>query len=325
MALVSFVKMKQDLPLITVRKLTFIISALLLFTSITLYATKGLNLGVDFKGGINTVVRLQEGSNIPSLRSKLGTLGIGEIGIQSFGSAKDYLITVPNQEDIDSGANQEAVAAVHRAIGSSLIEVLSTEVVGPSVSAELFKAGLYATLFSLLAIAVYIAFRFEWRFAAAALAALIHDVITTIGFFALMGFEFNLGTIAAILTIAGYSINDTVVVFDRVREELRRYHKKPVPEILNLALNRTLSRTIVTSITTLLALLALTLFGGPVIFGFSVALIWGVLIGTYSSIFVATPLLLLFNLRPESLMKTPSDKDGESSLKKKLRAAEESQ
>jgi len=222
-------------------------------------------------------------------------LGLGEVSLQEFGQPTDVLIRIQRQDGGEK-AQQEAVNTIKAALGSS-VEYRRTEFVGPKVSDELFWDGLTAVGLAILAILIYIWFRFEWQFGLGAVVALSHDVITTIGIFALMGFEFNLSTVAAVLTIAGYSINDTVVVFDRVRENLRKYKKMPFPELLNNSINQTLSRTVITSVTTMLALLALYLLGGEVIRDFSFAMIWGVLIGTYSSICLAVPILLNLNIK----------------------------
>ena len=315
--LVRMFQLSDEIQLIGWRRLTVLISSFLVLASIGLYSFVGLNLGVDFQGGIKVSVRYEAPPNISEIRSQVDALNLGPSTVQQFGKETDVLIVLPVQEG-DENANQAAVAALKASLGDSVSEYLSTEAVGPTISAELFRAGMIATVLALLSIAGYVAFRFEWRFALGALTALTHDVITTIGLFCLLQLEFNLATVAAILAIAGYSINDTVVVFDRVREELRKYRERSVESILNLALNRTLARTVVTSITTLLALIALCVFGGPVIRDFSIALMWGVLIGTYSSIFLATPMLLFFKLRRESLDKPDPSKDGEADLLKRL-------
>lgn len=317
MALVSLLKLSQDLPLLAYRKATIAVSSVLVLASIAVYVVMGLNLGVDFQGGIKIAARFAEVPNLSQLRSQIDSLNLGPVTIQSIDVDTDVLIILPAQEG-DENANQVAVQTLKSSLGDAVADYRSTEAVGPTVSAELFQAGLMATILSLLAIAAYVAFRFEWRFAVAALAALTHDVVTTIGLFCLLQLEFNLGTVAAVLAIAGYSINDTVVVFDRVREEMRKFKQKTLLEILTLALNRTLSRTLMTSITTLLALFALLAFGGPVIRDFSIALIWGVVIGTYSSIFLATPLLLIFKLRREALDADSGGNDGEAELLKRL-------
>ena len=283
-----------DIGFISKRKLFFVFSALLLAASVSLTLTKGLNFGIDFKGGILIEVRTEGPANIADMRGKLSTLGLGDISLQEFGEVTDVLIRIQRQPGGDA-AQQEAVNAVKGAFDEN-IQYRRTEFVGPQVSAELLEDGIMAVSLAMLAILVYIWFRFEWQFGVGAVIALVHDVTTTIGIFALLGFEFNLSTVAAVLTIAGYSINDTVVVYDRVRENLRKYKTMPLAELLNLSINNTLSRTLVTSLTTLLALAALFFLGGEVIRDFSFAMIWGVVVGTYSSICIAVPLLLYFGL-----------------------------
>jgi preprotein translocase subunit SecF len=278
------------------RRIAFAFSILLVIGSLGSYATQGLNLGIDFLGGILVEVRTPEATaDLAGLRGALGGLGLGEVALQEFGQPNEVLIRVQRQQGGER-AQQAAVETVKQALGDS-VEYRRTEFVGPKVGSELQRAAMWAVLSAIVAILLYIWFRFEWQFGIGAVIALVHDVVTTIGLFAVFQLEFNLATVAAILTIAGYSINDTVVVYDRVREEFRRYKKKDLPELLNMAINRTLSRTLLTSLTTLLALVALYAFGGEVIRGFTVALIWGVLIGTYSSIFVAVPLLLYLQPR----------------------------
>ena len=271
-------------------------SAVIILGSIGLFLLQGLNLGIDFKGGILLEARTSEAqADVGALRRDLGNLGLGEVSIQSFGSAQDVLIRVQRQEG-DESAQIAALSQITQTLGDDY-EIRRTEFVGPTVGAELKEKGILAVLCALLAIMVYIWFRFEWQFSIAAILALSHDIISTIGLFALTSFEFNLATVAAILTIAGYSINDTVVVFDRVRENLRRYKSQEQRAILNISLNETLSRTVMTSVTTALALIAIILFGGAVLRDFAIALLWGVAIGTYSSIFVAVGFLSRFDLK----------------------------
>ena len=272
------------------------LSGALVAASIALFAIIGLNLGIDFRGGILLEARNTEGpADIGGVRSDLGQLGLGDINLQGFGTETDVLVRVQRQ-DGDEAAQIAAIEAITATLGEGY-EIRRTEFVGPTVGAELAEKGILAVVCALLAIMVYIWFRFEWQFSIAAIMALAHDVLSTIGLFALTGFEFNLATVAAILTIAGYSINDTVVVFDRVRENLRRYKSYEQPAILNMSLNETLSRTVMTSVTTLLALLAIVLFGGAVLRDFALAMMWGVLIGTYSSVFVAVGMLAFFDLK----------------------------
>ena len=305
MALIKRLPAEPKINFIGRYRATLAISTLLVLVSLGLFFTTGLNFGVDFRGGVMLEVRTNGPANLADLRSRLGALGLGEVTLQTLDVDTDVLINVQRQEGGDEAQNA-AVAEVKAALGDTVSEYRRTEFVGPKVGSELKQAALLATILSLSGIALYIWFRFEWQFSLAALVALTHDVITTIGFFAITGLEFNLASVAAILTIAGYSINDTVVVFDRVRESLRKYKKIAVSQVLNMALNATLSRTLLTSITTLLALIALSVFGGHVVRGFSLALIWGVLVGTYSSIGVATPLLMLMNLRHGQVAK-PED------------------
>ncbi len=296
MALIKRLPIDPKLAIIDKRKLLIGFSVFMVLASIVLVGVRGLNLGVDFRGGILFEVRTDGPADLGELRSVLGGLGLGEVTLQEFGQPTDVLINVRRQE----GGEKEQVAAiatVKEALGERVVEYRRTEFVGPKVGEELKRAGLLATVLALASIGFYIWFRFEWQFSVAAIAALLHDVIATLGFFSLTQIEFNLATLAAVLTIAGYSINDTVVVFDRVREMLRKYKKLPMPQLLNMAVNRTLSRTVLTSVTTLLALLALALFGGEVIRGFALGLIWGVVLGTYSSIGLAVPLLLHMRLR----------------------------
>ena len=278
------------------RVMFFIFSALLIAASMGLFGTQGLNYGIDFKGGILIEVKTNGPADIAGLRSQLSGLGLGEVALQEFGAPDDVLIRVQQQEGGDA-AQQAAVEKVKAVLGDTVAEYRRTEFVGPKVSEELFWDGVMAVGFAILAILVYIWFRFEWQFGLGAVVALVHDVLSTIGIFALLQMEFNLSTVAAILTIAGYSINDTVVVYDRVRENLRKYKSLELVELLNKSVNETLSRTVMTSVTTLLALLALYFLGGEVIRGFSFAMIWGVIIGTYSSICLAVPLLLYLNVR----------------------------
>lgn len=276
-------------------KIAFAISAVLLLGSIVLLVARGLNFGIDFRGGILLEVRAPVGTEISALRSELGGLGLGETAIQEFGEPTEFLIRVQRQEG-DETAQIAAIQLLRDTLGDEF-EYRRTEFVGPTVGAELIRAGLTAMLLATGAILLYIWMRFEWQFGLGAIIAIVHDVVSTAGLFSLIQHEFNLATVAAVLTIAGYSINDTVVVYDRVRENFRKYKKTSMTELLNRSLNETLARTLMTSITTLLALLSLYFLGGAIIRDFAFALIWGVLIGTYSSMFVATPLLLYLKVR----------------------------
>ena len=256
----------------------------------------GLNFGIDFRGGVLLELRSINGNaNISELRKNLEDFNLGEVSIQEFGQPSDALVRIQKQEGDEK--SQDAKLNEVKNILSNSYEIRRTEFVGPTVGDELKKNGFWAVIVALVGILLYIWFRFEWQFAVSAILALFHDVIATIGLFAFTGLEFNLSTVAAVLTIAGYSVNDTVVVFDRVRENLRKTKSSDQLSIINKSLNETLSRTITTSVTTLLALLAIYFVGGEVISDFTLAMIWGVMIGTYSSIFVASAFLTFFNLR----------------------------
>ncbi len=276
-------------------KLGFALSLLLTLSSIVLFSTVGLNYGIDFIGGTLIEVRVTSGpADLAEMRKKLDALHIGEASLQGFGPPTDVLIRLPRQPGGDA-AQEQVVKLVREALGPG-IDYRRTEVVGPSVGGELIRAGILATVLALFAIAAYIWFRFEWQFGVGGMVSTLHDVVTTIGLFALFQLEFNLTTLAAILTIAGYSVNDTVVIYDRIRESLRKYPRMAFRDLINLALNETLSRTILTVSTVALAVLSLLFLGGQVLRGFSIAMLWGVVIGTYSSLFIAAP--ILYYVRP---------------------------
>ena len=299
----NLVPIKPSINFLIRRQYFFVFSVILLLSSGFFYLFNGLNLGIDFKGGIMLEVRVSSSTNISQMRQGLSNLNLGEIKIQQFGADTDFLIRIQKQEGGEK-AQQSAIDLVKRTLPND-IKYRRTEFVGPKVSKELYRDGILAVIFAIIGILAYIWFRFEWQFGLGAIIALTHDVITTIGVYALTGLEFNLSTVAAILTIAGYSINDTVVVYDRVRENLRKYKTLELVNLLNNSVNETLSRTIMTSVTTLLALGALYVLGGEVIRGFSIGMIWGVLIGTYSSICIAVPLLLFLDVKRGS-----SDEEG---------------
>jgi preprotein translocase SecF subunit len=282
----------------------YAISAFLIVMTLLLVPTKGLNFGIDFRGGIMIEVGMPgPAADIAAMRTTLGGMGLGEVSLQEFGDPSTVLIRVERQAG-DEAAQLAAVDQIRTALATEFGEGISyrrVEFVGPRVSEELLWAGIQAVLFAILAILAYVWFRFEWQFAVGAVVALVHDTVTTMGLFALFGLEFNLATVAAILTIVGYSLNDTVVIYDRVRENLRKYKAMPLRDLIDLSLNETLARTLMTSITTLIALFALVIFGGPVIRDFVLAMIWGVVIGTFSTIYVASPMLLHLRLRAESV------------------------
>ncbi len=292
---IRFIPARTSIPFVNNRKTAFFLSLILIFGSIVSFVILGLNFGIDFRGGILMEVRSDKAINIPAVRDRLSNLKLGEISIQQFGVETDILIRIQRQD----GAEREQIEAIEK-IKESLgkhFEYRRTEFVGPTVGQELKEAGALAVGLALISILLYIWFRFEWQFGVGAILALTHDIITTIGLFAILQYEFNLATVAAVLTIAGYSINDTVVVYDRVRENLRKFKRMELTQLFNMSINETLSRTVMTSVTTLLALLAIFFFGGEVLADFAMAMIWGVCVGTYSSIFVAVPLLLYTSLK----------------------------
>ncbi|NQV45569.1 MAG: protein translocase subunit SecF [Rhodospirillales bacterium] len=291
------------------KTLFFVFSTLIILASIGMFMSKGLNYGIDFKGGILIEIQTQGPADIAAMRAQLGELDLGEVALQEFGDPTEVLIRIQKQEG-GEGGQDAAVSAIKAVLGDS-VEYRRTEFVGPKVSSELLMDGVLAVGLAIAAILAYIWLRFEWQFGIGAVVALLHDVLATVGIFSLMELEFNLSTVAAVLTIAGYSINDTVVVYDRVRENLRKYKKKPLMELLNDSVNQTLSRTLMTSVTTLIALLALYTLGGAVIRDFSFAMIFGVIIGTYSSICVAVPLLLHLKLDRVQLEEEGNDEAGD--------------
>jgi preprotein translocase SecF subunit len=302
-------------PIIEWRRVFVGITVALAVFSAVLLMTRGLNYGVDFKGGSLIEVKIKTGNiDVGELREKLGKLGLGEPQVQGVGDS-EAMIRVGQQPGADEVAESRAQEAANAKVTAMLgndYEIRRVEVVGPAVSNELKMTGLYAVIAAIIGIVLYVWFRFEWQFAVAAIVALVHDVFITTGMFALLWYEFDLSVVAALLTLAGYSINDTVVIFDRVRENLRKYKKMPLDELLNLSLNETLSRTILTSGVTALAVLALYLFGTNVIHGFSFAMLFGILIGSYSSIFVAAPILLWLGVKRDGAMvgDAKSDKAG---------------
>ena len=276
---------------------SFIVSASLVIVSLGLFFTQGLNFGIDFKGGTLIEIGTNGPADIADLRDIIGSLDLGEVQIQEFGSPEDVLIRVGEKADAtDNAENLSAVDQIRNALPQD-VTFRRVEVVGPQISGELVRAGFLAVTVAIGLMLFYIWLRFEWQFSVGAVLALIHDIILTIGVFCLIQLEFNLSIIAAILTIVGYSMNDTVVVYDRVRENLRRFKKMPLSELANLSINSTLSRTVMTSVTTLLALFSLYILGGEVIRGFTLAMIWGVFVGTYSSIFIAAPVLMYLGVK----------------------------
>ncbi len=277
------------------RTVSFPTSLIAAVVSLGLFFAIGLNYGIDFRGGTLVEIKTDGPAQVDELRRSLNGLGLGDVEVQEFGAPDDVMIRIQQQDGGDE-AQQVALQQVRTTLGDS-VDYRRVEVVGPRVSGELVQNGIIGVLTALFGVLIYIWFRFEWHFAVGAIIATIHDVVLTIGMFSVLQLDFALASIAAILTIVGYSLNDTVVVYDRVRENLRRYKKRPLGELLDLSINQMLSRTILTSVTTLLALFALYIFGGEVLRSFVFAMIWGVVIGTYSSIFIAAPLLMWLGLR----------------------------
>lgn len=275
---------------VALRGWAFALTGLLMVLTIFALFTHGLNLGIDFKGGILIEAKSDKPVNVATLRNELSSLNLGEIALQEFGTPDDILIRVQRQDGGEE-AQQAAVRKVKDQLGPSY-NYRRVEVVGPTIGEELFEVGLLATFLAILAIGAYVGMRFEWQFGVAAFVATLHDVFVTVGLYSMLDLDFNLTAIAALLTLAGYSINDTVVVFDRIREIMRRQKINDLRSLINISVNQTMSRTLMTALTTLLALIPLVLIGGPTLFNFSLALTWGILVGTYSSIYVAATLLL---------------------------------
>lgn len=296
MALIKYLPQKTNIDFIKQRFIGYAVTLVFVAGSILALAVQGLNFGIDFKGGILVEIQTEGPADLGALRSKLGGLGLGEVTLQTIGTqGNEVMIRLQRQEGGEE-SQMAALTTLKQALGAG-VEIRRTEVVGGKVSDELVQDGVLAIGLSILAIAAYVWFRFEWQFGVGALAATFHDVIATFGLFALTGLEFNLTTVAAVLTIAGYSINDTVVSYDRVRENLRKYKTMSLKDLINVSINETLTRTLLTGGTTLMAVIALAMFGGEVLRGFSYAMIFGVVIGTFSSIYVAMPVLIYFNLR----------------------------
>jgi len=287
-------------------KLFNIISASLILISILLLFFKGLNFGVDFKGGTLIELRANDKKiNVTSLRDSFKSMNLGDINVKKFGNENDFLIKI---EKKDRSANSIKIIKKNLSDNvSSSFNFRRIENVGPKVSSELLKSGIIAIALSLAAMLFYIWIRFEWQFSLGAILALFHDVIITLGLFSLFGLEINLSIVAAVLTIVGYSMNDTVVIYDRVRENLRRFSDIKIFELTNISINETLSRTIITSITTLLALVSIYLFGGEILKGFSLAMIMGVIFGTYSSIYIANPILVRLKVSQKTILKEETE------------------
>ncbi len=305
MWLVTYIPTETKYQFMRFRRWAFPFSALLSILSVVLFFAWGMNFGIDFRGG--TLVELQARSgtaNIADIRQRGNALGFGDVEVQQFGTPADVSLRVALQPGGER-AQQEVVSTLRKSFEEAY-EFRRVEVVGPRVSGELVQSGILGVVFAIFGVLVYLWFRFEWQFAVGAVIATLHDIVLTVGFFALTQIEFNMTSIAAILTILGYSLNDTVVVYDRIREVMRKYKRITVVEMIDVSVNSTLSRTILTGVTTFLVLVALALFGGASIEGFAYAMLFGLIIGTYSSIFVAAPILIYLGL--SQLNEAPAEK-----------------
>ena len=279
-----------------------ILSGILIIASLVFLVFKGLNFGVDFKGGTLIELRTDKSSaNITKIRDSFNQMNLGDVSVKNFGNETDFVVKFEKQNSNDPQFIEEIKTKLSNSIGS--VDFRRVENVGPKVSAELLRSGVIAIALSLAAMLLYIWIRFEWQFSLGAILALFHDVIITLGVFSVFSLEINLSIVAAVLTIVGYSMNDTVVIFDRVRENLKKYSKIQIDELTNLSINETLSRTLITSVTTLLALFSIFLFGGEILKGFSFAMILGVILGTYSSIYIANPILIFLRVSQKTLIK----------------------
>ena len=279
-----------------------ILSGILIIAYIVFLVFKGLNFGVDFKGGTLIEIRTDKSSaNITKIRDSFNQMNLGDVSVKNFGNETDFVVKFEKQNSNDPQFIEEIKTKLSNSIGT--VDFRRVENVGPKVSAELLRSGVIAIALSLAAMLLYIWIRFEWQFSLGAILALFHDVIITLGVFSVFSLEINLSIVAAVLTIVGYSMNDTVVIFDRVRENLRKYADIKIFELTNISINETLSRTIITSVTTLLALLSIFIFGGEILKGFSLAMILGVIFGTYSSIYIANPVLVSLKVSQRTIVK----------------------
>lgn len=311
MKLLKLVPDNTNIHFLKWRNAATIFSLILVFGSLALVAVRGLNLGVDFRGGIKMEVSFPSTAPQDKLRTELNTLGLGKVAIQQIGKPTDVAIALPFQAGGEKGqqlAVDKVKADLLTKYGKS-IKFSRVETVGGKVGGELTQSAYYSAIIGMLAIAAYIWIRFEWQFGLGALLSLIHDVSITLGFFAITQFEFNLQIVAAVLTIIGYSLNDTIVVYDRIRENLRKYRKMDMEALLDLSVNETLSRTIMTSLTMVLSLLSLLIFGGEVIRGFTAAMLLGVIVGTYSSIYIAAPMLIWMKVGRDSFLPLATSKN----------------
>jgi preprotein translocase SecF subunit len=305
---IQFIPPDTKIDFVGYRTITWVISALLTVIPIFLVWHHGLNMGIDFQGGTLIEIQTKQSpADLAEIRSKVGRLGLGEVQIQEFGAPNAVLIRIASQPTEQE--QQQSIAKVKEALGEE-VEYRRVEIVGPTISGELIAGGTLAVVVAMIGILIYVWFRFEWQFGVAAIASLVHDITATIGLYAILQLEFNVSSIAAILTIIGYSLNDKVVIFDRVRENLRKYKRMPLVELLDLSINETLSRSVLTHVTTFLAMLPFLFFGGEAIYGFALAMIFGIVITTYSSIFVASPMQLILGVKRDAFSVAPAPAKG---------------
>ena len=296
MSSIRWIKKDLKINFLRVKNIATILSILAIISSLFFLVYKNLNFGIDFKGGTLIELKKDENLSIAEIRNQLSELNIGDIQIQTFGSDDIILIRIENSTNLDANADMNSIELIRSSLGNDVI-IQRTEIVGPKVSSELIQKGIIAIIIAVFLMLFYIWIRFEWQFSIGAVTALIHDVMITMGIFSFLQIEFNLSIIAALLTIIGYSMNDTVVVYDRIRENLRKYKQMNIFDLINQSLNETMSRTLLTSVTTLLALFSLYFLGGEVLKGFTLAMIIGVFIGTYSSVFIASQIILYLNVK----------------------------
>jgi len=296
MSSIRWIKKDLKINFLRVKNIATILSILAIISSLFFLVYKNLNFGIDFKGGTLIEIKKNTELSIAEIRNQLSELSIGDIQIQTFGSDDIILIRIENSTNLTTNADMSSIELIRSSLGNDVI-IQRTEIVGPKVSSELIQKGIIAIIIAVLLMLFYIWIRFEWQFSIGAVTALIHDVMITMGIFSFLQIEFNLSIIAALLTIIGYSMNDTVVVYDRIRENLRKYKQMNIFDLINQSLNETMSRTLLTSVTTLLALFSLYFLGGEVLKGFTLAMIIGVFIGTYSSVFIASQIILYLNVK----------------------------
>ena len=296
MSSIRWIKKDLKINFLRVKNIATIVSILAIISSLFFLVYKNLNFGIDFKGGTLIEIKKDENLSIAEIRNQLSELNIGDTQIQTFGSDDIILIRIENSKNLDTNADMSSIELIRSSLGNDVI-IQRTEIVGPKVSSELIQKGIIAIIIAVFLMLFYIWIRFEWQFSIGAVTALIHDVMITMGIFSFLQIEFNLSIIAALLTIIGYSMNDTVVVYDRIRENLRKYKQMNIFDLINQSLNETMSRTLLTSVTTLLALFSLYFLGGEVLKGFTLAMIIGVFIGTYSSVFIASQIILYLNVK----------------------------